>query len=175
MPTVQSIWDIFWNKLQPQQRFNEESSVDVARAGLMHQPPCTVTCERKPSLIDLEAAKLTGRNRPVPDRDRLSEKASLREDATVGSCGNVNRKSETEMISPAFYASNNSSVHFDGTEPQLLSTSMGSRNTSGVSTLTTFSSGFRLYPSTSLVSQGGKRLRTPTTWPDSTSSEETYS
>jgi hypothetical protein len=30
--TTQSIWDIFWNKLQPQQRFLEESS-DVVKAG----------------------------------------------------------------------------------------------------------------------------------------------
>jgi hypothetical protein len=30
--TTQTVWDIFWNKLQPQQRFNEESS-DVAKAG----------------------------------------------------------------------------------------------------------------------------------------------
>lgn len=32
MLTTQDIWNIFWLKLQPQQRFNEESS-DVARAG----------------------------------------------------------------------------------------------------------------------------------------------
>jgi hypothetical protein len=32
MLTTQNIWNIFWLKLQPQQRFNEESS-DVARAG----------------------------------------------------------------------------------------------------------------------------------------------
>lgn len=30
--TTQAIWDIFWNKLQPQQRFQEESS-DVAKIG----------------------------------------------------------------------------------------------------------------------------------------------
>jgi len=30
--TTQTVWDIFWNKLQPQQRFNEESS-DVVKAG----------------------------------------------------------------------------------------------------------------------------------------------
>lgn len=32
--TTQAIWDILWNKLQPQQRFMEESS-DVAKAGFM--------------------------------------------------------------------------------------------------------------------------------------------
>lgn len=30
--TTQAVWDIFWNKLQPQQRFQEESS-DVAKIG----------------------------------------------------------------------------------------------------------------------------------------------
>ena len=34
MPTTQTIWDIFWNKIQPQQRFMEESS-DVAKIGFM--------------------------------------------------------------------------------------------------------------------------------------------
>lgn len=32
MATTQPVWDIFWNKLQPQQRFMEESS-DVAKIG----------------------------------------------------------------------------------------------------------------------------------------------
>lgn len=32
MITTQSIWDIIWNKMQPQQRFNEESA-DVAKIG----------------------------------------------------------------------------------------------------------------------------------------------
>src|SRR5438132_12856996 len=32
MPTTQVVWDVLWNKLQPQQRFLEESS-DVARVG----------------------------------------------------------------------------------------------------------------------------------------------
>lgn len=32
MPTTQTVWDVFWNKIQPQQRFNEESS-DVAKIG----------------------------------------------------------------------------------------------------------------------------------------------
>jgi hypothetical protein len=30
--TTQPVWDIFWNKIQPQQRFREESS-DVAKIG----------------------------------------------------------------------------------------------------------------------------------------------
>ena len=32
MPTTQVVWDVLWNKIQPQQRFLEESS-DVARVG----------------------------------------------------------------------------------------------------------------------------------------------
>lgn len=32
MPTTQPVWDILWNKIQPQQRFMEESS-DVAKIG----------------------------------------------------------------------------------------------------------------------------------------------
>lgn len=32
MPTTQAVWDILWNKIQPQQRFLEESS-DVAKIG----------------------------------------------------------------------------------------------------------------------------------------------
>ncbi len=32
IPTTQAVWDIFWNKIQPQQRFLEEST-DVARIG----------------------------------------------------------------------------------------------------------------------------------------------
>lgn len=32
MPTTQAVWDILWSKIQPQQRFNEESS-DVAKIG----------------------------------------------------------------------------------------------------------------------------------------------
>lgn len=32
MPTTQAVWDIIWNKIQPQQRFLEESS-DVAKVG----------------------------------------------------------------------------------------------------------------------------------------------
>lgn len=34
MATTQTIWDIFWNKIQPQQRFMEESS-DIAKIGFM--------------------------------------------------------------------------------------------------------------------------------------------
>lgn len=30
--TTQAVWDVFWNKIQPQQRFNEEST-DVAKIG----------------------------------------------------------------------------------------------------------------------------------------------
>jgi hypothetical protein len=32
MPTTQAVWDTLWSKIQPQQRFNEESS-DVAKIG----------------------------------------------------------------------------------------------------------------------------------------------
>ena len=32
MPTTQAVWDILWNKIQPQQRFMDESS-DVAKIG----------------------------------------------------------------------------------------------------------------------------------------------
>ncbi len=32
--TTQAVWDIIWNKIQPQQRFMEESS-DVAKVGFM--------------------------------------------------------------------------------------------------------------------------------------------
>lgn len=37
MPTTQAVWDILWSKIQPQQRFNEESS-DVAKIGLVTAP-----------------------------------------------------------------------------------------------------------------------------------------
>lgn len=35
MPTTQPVWDILWNKIQPQQRFMEESS-DVAKIGFVN-------------------------------------------------------------------------------------------------------------------------------------------
>lgn len=37
MVTDQIIWNNFWNKLQPQQRFQEESS-DVAKVGFSMSP-----------------------------------------------------------------------------------------------------------------------------------------
>jgi hypothetical protein len=36
MPCPQPVWDIFWNKIQPQQRFLEESS-DLAKIGFIEE------------------------------------------------------------------------------------------------------------------------------------------
>jgi len=135
----QPVWDILWNKIQPQQRFREESS-DVAKIGFQSMRfngasatvdqlcpagflwglntkfiqfwittmpkyqstrlPRTATCDGKPALMDSDAAMQTRRN-PIGDRDRLSERASLADDAIVGSHGNLNHESMAEMTIPS--------------------------------------------------------------------------
>lgn len=152
MPTTQTVWDILWNKIQPQQRFMDESS-DVAKIGFQalryngaslvvdqYAPtgylwflntkyiqfwistlpkyqstrlPRTVTCDGKPALIDSDAAMQTRRN-ANSDRDRLSERASQEDDAIVGSHGNWNHESATEMIAPVQYSTSNNSLVLRG-------------------------------------------------------------
>ena len=138
---TQPIWDVLWNKIQPQQRF-EEKDTDVAKIGFRAMRfngssavvdqylgsgylymfntkyiqfwittypkyqstknglPRMATYDGKPSLIDSDAAMQTRRNASNGDRDRLSERASLVDDAIVGPCGKSNRKSTAEMTVP---------------------------------------------------------------------------
>jgi len=105
------------SKMQPQQRFNEESS-DVAKLGLSESfgPSVRRRAVCKLVLIDSEAAMPTRANSKFGDADRLSGLASHEDDATVGSCRNANCKSAAETTAPTVSVSNKNvqALRFNG-------------------------------------------------------------
>lgn len=104
--------------MQPQQRFNEESS-DVGKLGLSESygPAARKRAGRQLVLIVSEAAMPTRANSELGDADRLSGLASYRDDATVGSCGKLNRKNTAEMtvsVEPSTSNKNVQVLRFNG-------------------------------------------------------------
>ena len=62
--------------------------------------PHAATHDGKPALMDSDAAMQTRRKAAISHRDRLSKRASLVDDAIVGSHGNWNHESVAEMTTP---------------------------------------------------------------------------
>lgn len=93
----QNSWNWFFNKLQPMQRFNEESS-DVAKAGLSASPAAAKSAESKSSLIKLDPEMGTDCKQAMSRAAVTTEREdTLTGDATVCSVSNVKIQKSAEM------------------------------------------------------------------------------